>query len=246
MTQPVQEQTTERDVGGLGWRTSQLARRPPPSMGGGSSWGVPDLILSAGADQVEGDAHYPVPWADFATPHSVVAPGPPIEISDADGDLFFLTITDDGSPNPGNDRYEVETRREGWWASHMITQWDQVGTAGEAGREIASVMQRIFWTSSTGIAFSPTEFRSSSDWMIADSYDGGALVINSFGFMDDSYLSTIIMPHYLPSGKTWQATGLHRTGNTGASERGLSGVMWKFWFIEEDDLDAWTFGNVFD
>jgi hypothetical protein len=28
MTQPVQEPTTERDIGGLGWRTAQLARRP--------------------------------------------------------------------------------------------------------------------------------------------------------------------------------------------------------------------------
>jgi len=57
-------------------------------------------------------------------------------------------------------------------------------------------------------------------------------------------LVTTIMPHYLPSNKTWQAAGIHRTGL--AVERGLSGIMWKFWFIGEDDLDAWTFGNVFD
>lgn len=33
MTQPVQEPTPERDIGGLAWRTAQLARRPIPLSG---------------------------------------------------------------------------------------------------------------------------------------------------------------------------------------------------------------------
>lgn len=38
MTTPLQESTTQRDVGGLGFATSQLARRPAPLAAGSSSY----------------------------------------------------------------------------------------------------------------------------------------------------------------------------------------------------------------
>jgi hypothetical protein len=40
MTQPVQEQTDPRSVGGLAWRTAQLARRPGPSGATVISWAL--------------------------------------------------------------------------------------------------------------------------------------------------------------------------------------------------------------
>jgi len=145
-----------------------LARRPQVLEQPVGSWGIPDLTLSFGATQTPGDGWYPVPWADFATPHYSYGPTAPFDIAphdDLGNSLFTLDITDDGDPNPGNDRYEVSTEREGFWASQMITAWDQVGTAGDY--DIASVAQRIYWTSNSGIAFSPVDWRSSADWMIA-------------------------------------------------------------------------------
>lgn len=227
MTQPIQEPgSTTRTDAKLTWGSNQLFRRPPPSF---RIWGVPDLILSGGATIIPTDTLFPIPWADYATPHTSTGPTAPFVIDDAAGTLFTVDITDDG--DAGNDRYEISTMREGWWANEMITQWDQVSTAGT--EDNAGVMQRVTWTG--GMAFSPTEYRDSSDWF-------SSAVYPSFGFAEDSYLHTVIMPHHVAFNKTWISDALQRTG----IDRGLSGVKWAWWFIEEDDLDAWTFGNVFD
>lgn len=192
-------------------------------------WGVPDLILSGGFTSIPDDTLFPIPFIDYATPHTQDSTSVPITISDEDGELFILEITDDD--DPGNDRWEVESRREGWWAADLITQWAQINTGG--GDEFGYAMQRITWTDVTGFAFDPTEFRIAADWMDADLHP-------NFEMTGSSYLHTWMAPNYVPSGKTWQMDARQVTGTA----RDLSGMSMKWWFIEADDLDAWTFGSV--
>lgn len=190
---------------------------------------IPDLILSGGATTAAHDTEMPVPFSDYATPHTATGSGPTIIRSSALGSLFSLNITDDG--DAGNDRFRVTSLIEGFWAGELITQWDQTSTGGS--EEFGYAIQTLTWESVTGFGFSPTTFRDSSDWMDADLHP-------LFEFVDNSYLRTWMPPHYVPANKVWKFVAKQTTG----VNRGLSGISAKFWFIAADSLAGWTSDSV--
>lgn len=219
MSAPIGRETPMRQVRTHGRKIEALARRPAPPPGvAGSGLGIPDLILSGGATTIADGTTMPIPFGTVAYPNRITL-----------GVDYDLSITDSG--DTGNDRYEVTSIIEGWYAADLLTQWDQTTTGGT--EEFAYAMQRVTWTSTAGFGFDPTEFRDAADWMDAD-------VHPFFEFVNNTYLRTWIAPHYLPANRVWQMTAKQETG----VDRGLSGIYMKFWFLGADDLSAWTFDAV--
>lgn len=83
MTQPVQEPTTERDVGGLAWRTSQLARRPGAAAAAAS--GIFEYAIVSG------------PWDNITVPNTTWTDVPGANLFSTcftSGPMDYLEVTE--------------------------------------------------------------------------------------------------------------------------------------------------------
>lgn len=190
--------------------------------GVGGGLGIPDLVLSNGATTASHNVWMPIPFADLAYPLKTV-----------EGDAFDWTITDDG--DTGNDRWEVRSLKRGWYAYELLTSWDQVTSFGSDG----AATQRVNWATPAPFVFPESDLRESADWL-------DPAVHSFFEMVDNNTLHgfhTVHLGGNALSGsatRTWKPTA-KQTTNT---NRGLSGLVMKFWFLGEDDITDWTFDFV--
>lgn len=222
MTQPIQEPSTDRALQGFAYARDQIFRRPAPvAAAAGGGLGIPDLIIANGGTTVNGNTWIPVPFEDLWYPASTTL-----------GDVFDAVVTDSG--DPGNDRWEVSTDPEGWFAFELITEWDQTSTPSST--DFGAATQRMTWDTALGFTWAETYNRESADWLgdTSPAYEG-------FEMFDNSRLTQFRILH-VPANKTWKPLGLHRTG--AATSRGLSGIICKFWYLGADDMSGWTVDSV--
>src|SRR5574337_1069498 len=115
MTTPIQEPTTQRDVAGGQWATSQLARRPPVVSASGYPW----IAIFNGATTAPSGTYMPIPFTQLAYDPALVTLG---------AGVFDVDTTDTG--DPGNTRYRILTLRKGVYYVELWTTWGSVGTDG--------------------------------------------------------------------------------------------------------------------
>lgn len=128
MTQPVQEPSNERDIGGLAWRTAQLARRPPPFSG--TPW--PWILLEAGGQTLPGDANFDPLLFDglYWDPNLVTLN--PADVEDGSDNTFDIDILSFGGTDYFQPTLRLMNSIEGWYRFECYAQLDQIddGLAG--------------------------------------------------------------------------------------------------------------------
>lgn len=108
MTQPVQEPTPERDVGGLAWQARQLARRPTSA--GGSSPKRPWIELDATGQDFDFDQDVTLLTTDLYWDSNLVTLNP-ADPADGSDDMFAI----DTATYDGTDYWTMSNRHEGWF-----------------------------------------------------------------------------------------------------------------------------------
>ncbi len=144
MTQPVQEETTERAIGALDFRTRQLARRP-----GSERQGMPfswAWVRDGTCDVPSAASPFPVNFTQVA-------------INDPTGLYFDYRTTD--TDDPGNDRFELQIREEGMYLIDCVVSWNDTAS----GDGVVRLGLEAFTSYDPfGFGLEDTSFQVGSDW----------------------------------------------------------------------------------
>lgn len=185
----------------------------------------PWVWLQNGATTIPHNTEWPIPFEDLVYDPALVVKG----------DIFDWTITDAG--DPGNDRFQLSSRMEGFYEVHLHTFWDQTTTNGTEDFAYFRQMLRIWNNAENSVLY---ENRSSADWLRDDINSTHGLSDGPGEQFNNGNLNLHDVLYDAGGSNPWKPTARQTTG----VNRGLSGIALLVIFRGVTNASEWTSETV--